>query len=244
MAQDTAVIFGASGGIGSALCRILADKEWNLVLAARDSEKLEKLAKEVGGLPLIADATQAKDVDAVFNRAVEDYEMITATVNCVGSILVKPAHLTTDDEWQETIALNLTSSFNIVRAAARKMRKSGGAIALCSSAASQIGLANHEAIAAAKAGVAGLARSAAGTYASNGIRVNCVAPGLVDTPMAERLTKNENSLKFSLGMHPLGRIGKAQDIASALAWLIDPANDWVTGQTLGVEGGLASLKNH
>lgn len=140
------------------------------------------------------------------------------------------------------MALNLTSSFRIMRASIKAMRNGPGAIALCSSAAAQTGIANHEAIAAAKAGVIGLARSAAATYAARGIRVNAVAPGLVETPMAQAITSNERSREFSLKMHPLGRLGKAEDVASALAWLIDPENSWVTGQVLGVEGGLASLK--
>ena len=139
--------------------------------------------------------------------------------------------------------LNLDSSFYITRAAARQMRQKGGAIGLCTSAAAQIGLSNHEAIAAAKGGVIGLGRAAAASYAGK-IRVNIVAPGLVETEMAKPITGKEQSRKFSLGMHPVGRLGKPEDIASALAWLMDPEQSWVTGQVLGVEGGLSSLKTH
>jgi NAD(P)-dependent dehydrogenase (short-subunit alcohol dehydrogenase family) len=120
--------------------------------------------------------------------------------------------------------------------------KQGGSIVLVSSAAARVGLANHEAIAAAKAGVIGLALSAAATYAPRGIRVNCVAPGLVRTPLTSRITENEAALKGSLAMHALGRIGEASDVASAMEWLLDPAQAWVTGQVIGVDGGLASLR--
>jgi NAD(P)-dependent dehydrogenase (short-subunit alcohol dehydrogenase family) len=122
------------------------------------------------------------------------------------------------------------------------MMASGGSIVLCSTAAARAGFANHEAIAAAKAGVIGLTLSAAATYAPRNIRVNCVAPGLVDTPLAARITANPAALQASTAMHALGRIGRPEDVASAIAWLLNPENSWVTGQVLGVDGGLASLK--
>ena len=84
--------------------------------------------------------------------------------------------------------------------------------------------------------------SAAATYANRNIRVNCVAPGLVATPLTSRITQNEPALKSSQAMHPLGRIGTPQDVASAIAWLIDPANTWMTGQIIGVDGGLGTLR--
>jgi NAD(P)-dependent dehydrogenase (short-subunit alcohol dehydrogenase family) len=119
----------------------------------------------------------------------------------------------------------------------------GGSIVLMSTAAARVGLANHEAIAAAKAGVVGLVISAAATYAPKGIRVNCVAPGLVRTPMTERLTANEASLKASVALHALGRIGEPADVAAAIEWLLDPAQTWVTGQVIGVDGGLGSVRS-
>ena len=104
------------------------------------------------------------------------------------------------------------------------------------------GMINHEAIAAAKAGVVGLAQSAAATYARYNIRVNCVAPGLTRTPLTASLTKNELALKGSTALHPLGRIGEPHQVASAIAWFLEPENDWVTGQVLAVDGGLSTLQ--
>ena len=116
-----------------------------------------------------------------------------------------------------------------------------GSILLFSTAAVRIGLPNHEAIAAAKGGVEGLVRSAASSYASKGIRVNAVAPGLTRTPMTERNTSNEQALKKSEGMHALGRIGEPEEIVSAACWMLDPAQSWVTGQILAVDGGLSTI---
>lgn len=111
-----------------------------------------------------------------------------------------------------------------------------------STMAARLGLVNHEAIAAAKAGVIGLTLSAAATYASKGIRVNAVAPGLVRTPLTARITSNEATLNASTAMHALGRVGEPEDVASAIAWLLDPAQAWVTGQVI-VGGGLAMLRS-
>jgi NAD(P)-dependent dehydrogenase (short-subunit alcohol dehydrogenase family) len=121
------------------------------------------------------------------------------------------------------------------------MRKSGGSIVLMTTAAARLGLANHEAIAAAKAGVIGLMQSAAASYASRGIRVNAVAPGLVKTGLTERIWSKETSAEYSRNMHALGRLGEPKDVASLIVWLLDPENDWITGQVFGVDGGLGTL---
>jgi len=236
------LILGATGGIGSALARRLAKAGARLSLAARTPERLESLAHETGGIAIRTDATQPAEVDAAVARTLTEYGRLDGVAHCVGSLLLKPAHMTTDEEWSQTLNANLSSAFYLLRAAARVMQRTGGSIVLISSAAASTGLANHEAIAAAKGGIAAMATSAAATYASRNIRVNCVAPGLVRTPLTARLTESEVSLKASQAMHPLGRIGDPDDVAAAIAFLLDPANNWITGQVLGVDGGLATLK--
>ena len=124
----------------------------------------------------------------------------------------------------------------------RNGESQANSIVLMASAVAQRGMINHEAIAAAKAGVVGLAQSAAATYARFNIRVNCVAPGLTRTPLTESLTKNEASLMASAALHPLGRIGEPHEVASAIAWLLDPEQSWVTGQVIAVDGGLSSVQ--
>ncbi|MHC4958887.1 MAG: SDR family NAD(P)-dependent oxidoreductase [Planctomycetota bacterium] len=213
-----------------------------VVLAGRDANELAGLAGELDAHSFVLDPCEAAEVQQCVRTVVENHGRIDGVANCVGSLILKPAHLTTPEEFEATLRTNLGSAFAAVRAAAPAMRKTGGSIVLMSSAAARIGLANHEAIAAAKAGVAGLARSAAATYASWGVRVNVVAPGLTRTPLAERITSNEAALKASNALHALGRIGEPEEVASLVAWLLDPAQRWITGQEFGADGGLATLK--
>ena len=120
--------------------------------------------------------------------------------------------------------------------------KDGGSVVLVSTVAAGTGLPNHEAIAAAKSGIEGLARSAAATYAGRGLRFNVVAPGLVDTPLASRITSSERTLEHSRKMHPLGRIGVPGDVAEAINFLLGQQSDWITGQVLGIDGGLGATR--
>ena len=236
------VILGATGGIGSEVSRRLAEGGARLVLGARSEEPLKELAGELGADAYPLDATRYEDVQGIVDHATEAHGRLDGLVNCVGSILIKPAHLTSVEEFEATLALNLHSAFYAVKAAARAMMKGGGAIVLTASAVAQTGLVNHEAISAAKAGVIGLAKAAAATYAHRDVRVNCVAPGLVQTPLTERITKNEAGRKQSEAMHALGRLGNPADVASAIVWLLSPEQGWVTGQVLAVDGGLGSLR--
>jgi 3-oxoacyl-[acyl-carrier protein] reductase len=243
--SNTYLLLGATSGIGMELARRLAAGGARLFLVARDPDKLAAFAETLPGevATAVADATESPQVDAAVNAAVEQFGKIDGAVNLVGSILLKPAHLTSDQEWRQTLALNLDSAFYLLRAAAKTMMTSGGgSVVLVSSVAARLGLTNHEAIAAAKAGVSGLVLAAAASYAARGIRVNAVAPGLVRTPLTARLTQNEATLKASVAMHPLGRIGEPADIASAIEWLLNPAQGWVTGQVLSVDGGMGAVR--
>jgi 3-oxoacyl-[acyl-carrier protein] reductase len=243
MPQPAYVVLGATGGIGSALCRRLAARGARLTVAARDCRRTRSLGAELGAQSIPIDATCAAHVDRCFAEALEHHGRIDGVVNCVGSLVLKPAHLTTDDEWASALATNLTSAFLTVRAAVRAMTGTGGAVVLMSSAAARVGIANHEAVAAAKAGVLGLVLSSAASYAGRGIRVNAVAPGLVRTPLTAALTADERSVKGLAALHPLGRIGEPDEVASAIEWLLDPTQSWITGQVFGIDGGLATVRS-
>ena len=237
------LVLGATGGIGAAVARRLSARGARLVLGARDADRLAALAAETGGLAVPLDATRPDEVKAAADRALAEYGRLDGAANLVGSILLKPAHLTSPEEFEQTLQLNLYTAFNLVRAAAKAMYGTGGSIVLMSSAAAGVGLANHEAIAAAKAGVEGLARSAAATYAPRGIRVNAVAPGLVRTPLAARLLATPAAEEASAKMHALGRVGEPDDLVGMLALLLDRAQaGWITGQTISVDGGFATVR--
>ena len=238
------VVFGAYGGVGSALACRLAGEGARLVLSGRDPDRLGALAEELGAVARVADATDLPAVEDVVRGARDELGRVDGVASCVGSLLLKPAHLTRPEEWHQTVATNLTSAFAVVRAAVGTMsREKGGSVVLVSTAAARIGLPNHDAIAAAKGGVDGLVRSAAATYGRFGIRVNSVAPGLVETPLTERITGSEKARANSSSMHALGRIGTPEEVARAIAWLLDPASSWITGQTVGVDGGLGTVRS-
>ena len=238
-------ILGATGGIGSALCRRLASRGCHLAIAARRQEPLDALASELGDavkLTRAFDATDATASEGFIKDAADTLGGLDGATNLVGSIILKPAHLTSDEELERTLRLNLWTSFGVVRGAAKTMRKGGGSVVLMGTAAAIAGVANHEAIAAAKGAVAGLARSAAATYAPSNIRFNVVAPGLVDTPLATDITSNEMATKASAAMHALGRIGNPEDIAPMIDLLLSPQAEWITGQVIGADGGLSRIQ--
>lgn len=244
MSQGTkkAVIVGAAGGIGTSLSTMLAGSGWELVIAGRDPDRLSALSDSLGTPVRAIHTIEASDFDAIDSMLTEHPDA-TALVNLAGSILLKPSSSTSRADYDQTIAQNLTTAFACVRAAGKHMRRNGGSVVLMSSCAAQIGLSNHEAISAAKAGVEGLVRSAAASYANNNIRFNAVAPGLVETPLASAIISSEPARKASEAMHPLKRIGQPDEIARVIQMLIEPEGAWITGQVIGVDGGIARVRS-
>ena len=240
--SERILILGGGGGIGSAVARLIVSRGGRVYLAGRDTGRLEAIAAELGMPWGTVEATDPDSIDAVADAAAAELGGLTGITNCVGSILLKPAHLTTTADWAATLATNLNSAFGCVRAAGRLLKADGGSVVLVSSAAARIGLPNHEAIAAAKAGIIGLVLPAAATYARQKIRFNAVAPGLTRTPLAAGLVASELAEKASVAMHPLGLLGEPEDVARGIAWLLDPQQSWVTAQVIGIDGGLADVK--
>ncbi|MEK9738360.1 MAG: SDR family oxidoreductase [Euryarchaeota archaeon] len=207
-------VLGAAGGVGSVVCQNLSKKGWDVVGSGRTEDTLQSLKSEISNIEILP-----------------------------GSILLRPLHATSAEQVRETIEQNLTTAFNAIRSAAvPMMRGQGGRIVLFSSVAASHGMTNHAAIAAAKGAVEGLTRASAADYAKRGIRVNAIAPAMTDTPMSENLLKSEASRKMSDSMHPVGRIGEAKEIADVASWLVDGAPEWMTGQIIGVNGGLGTIK--
>lgn len=235
------VVTGGTGGIGSAVARSRASAGDLVFIAARTAEAVEAIAAEVGGEGRVVDATDGAAVGALLEEAA-GRGRLAGLVHAVGSLSLRPAHLTSPADFREALEVNLVSAFHLIRAGVPLLRDAGGgSIVLFSSAAARTGIPNHEAIAAAKGGVTALARSAAATYAGWGIRVNTIAPGLVDTPLAAGILKSEKARERSRAMHPLGRLGRPDDVAATASWLLEDES-WVTGQEIGVDGGLARLR--
>ena len=235
------IILGASGDIGTHVARRLSESGQRVILASQESDRLSSLSNELDAPHRVLDATNLDEVEACFASASQEFGRVVGAVNCVGSILLKPAHLTRENDWQNTIATNLTTAFATVRAAAKTMCDAGGSVVLMSSAAARIGLPSHEAIAAAKAGIIGLTRSAAASYASRNLRFNAVAPGLVKTKLTQKIWDNPRTAANSTAMHALGRLGEPDDVAGFICWLLQPTNSWVTGEVFSIDGGLGNI---
>lgn len=223
------LVIAASSAIGQAVVNRLISAGNSVFTTARDNSKIQPDA--------LLDATDFDAVNEVFKQA----GPIDGVVNCAGSLLLKSAHMTSKEQYQSVIDSSLTTSFATVRAAGTHM-KEGGSVVLISSAAALVGLANHEAISAAKAGIIGLAQSAASTYAHFNLRFNVVAPGMTDTPLTGPIVANAFALNASKAMHALDRIGAPEDIARAIVFLLNPENNWITGQVLAVDGGLSRVR--
>ncbi len=223
------LVIAASSGIGQAVVAQLQQAGHSVTTTARSNAKITP--------DIVLDAT---NFDAV-EQAVQSLPSVQGIVNCSGSLLLKPAHLTSATQYSDVVAASLTTAFATVRAAGKYMTQ-GGSVVLMSSAAALEGLANHEAIAAAKAGIVGLTLSAAASYAGQNLRFNAVAPGLTQTPLTASLTSSDAARKVSEAMHALGRLGQPEDVARAVVFLLDPANSWITGQVLAVDGGLSRVR--
>ncbi len=223
------LVIAASSGIGRAVVEQLRGEGHTVVTTARTADKITP--------DHMLDAADFSAVEYVFEQA----GPLDGVANCAGSLLLRPAHTVSAEQFAETINASLTTAFAVTRAAGKFMR-GGGSVVLVSSAAAMAGFSNHEAIAAAKAGIIGLTLSAAATYAGSNLRFNVVAPGLTETPLTTALTSNETARKVSEGMHALGRLGAPEDVARAICFLLDPANSWITGQVLAVDGGLSAVR--
>ena len=227
------LVVAASSAIGKATAELLKSQGHAVFSTARDSSKIEPDAT--------LDATDFDAVEQVFQQALAKLGSLDGVVNCSGSLMLRSAHQTSKAQYQSAIDASLTTAFAVVRAAGKQMQ-SGGSVVLIATAAAVQGFANHESISAAKAGLIGLTLAAAATYAPNNLRFNAVAPGLTETPLTAHLTGSATARAVSESMHALGRLGQPQDIARAIAFFLDPANNWITGQVLAVDGGLSRIR--
>ncbi|SDR46369.1 3-oxoacyl-[acyl-carrier-protein] reductase [Rhizobiales bacterium GAS113] len=238
----TALVTGASGGIGGAIARALHAQGAAVALSGTRREVLEKLALELG--------SRAHVCPASLNDAASVEALVPAAEAALGSldILVNNAGVTRDNlflrmkdaEWDEVIAVNLTAAFRLSRAALKgMMRRRFGRIISVSSVVGATGNPGQGNYAASKAGLVGMTKSLAAEVASRAITVNCVAPGMITTAMTDAL--NERQRETVLSRIPAARLGTSEEVAAAAVYLASPEASYVTGQTLHVNGGMAMI---
>lgn len=236
-----ALVTGARGGIGRALCTLLAERGWQVAAVGRDAAQL---ADVPAALRIGADTTTPEGARLALQHCREALGAPRALAHCVGSTLIAPLHRTRPEQAREVLRVNLDSALWTLGAWVELMRESGsgGSAVLVSSVVAGIGVAQHEAIAAAKGGLEALVRSAAATYAAQGLRVNAVAPGLTETPMTAAMLRAPALREGAGRQYPLGGVQQPQDVAAAMAWLLSDDAGRITGQVLPVDGGFTAVR--
>ncbi len=239
-----ALITGASGGMGQALARKLKAEGWSLVLVSRRQEVIAALSQELDCLAIAADVATPEGAQAALTACLSEFGSPPAGLAlCAGNTLIAPLHRTSDAQIRDCLMANFFTAYYSLQAYINQCLEHGqvGSAVLVSSVVARIGVANHEAIAACKGAVEALARSVAATYAGKGIRVNAIAPGLMRSPLTERLFA-PNAEKQIAAQYPLGRHGSVEDGAAAIAWLLSDQSSWVTGQVLPIDGGFSAIR--
>lgn len=238
--NDITLITGASGGIGRALAQQLATQGGRVVAVGRD---VARLADVPATLRIAADTTTPEGAALAFAATSEALgEAPTRLAHCVGSTLIAPLHRTKADAYRELMRVNLDSAVWVLQAWLAALSGGPGAAVFASSVVARIGVANHEAIAAAKGGVEALVRSAAATYAAQGVRVNAVAPGMTETPMTAAMLKLPAMREGAGRQYPLGGVQTAAQVAETMAWLLGDSAARLTGQVLAVDGGFTTIR--
>jgi 3-oxoacyl-[acyl-carrier protein] reductase len=238
----TALVTGASGGIGSAIAKGLAAQGARLAVSGSNVEKLEAFRAELGGdhVALPCNLSDAAAVDALVPQAVDALGKLDILVNNAGVTRDNLAMRMKDEEWSDVIRVNLEAAFRLARAALRPMMRARfGRIVSVTSVVGTTGNPGQANYAASKAGLVGMSKALAQEVATRGITVNCVAPGMIRSAMTDALAEAQRAA--ILGRIPAGDLGTGEDIAAACIYLASREAGYVTGQTLHVNGGMAMI---
>lgn len=235
----TALVTGAVSGIGSAIAGVFADRGARVVVVDLDATAAQHRAAELGGgaVGLACDVSDAASVEAAVAAAVEATGCIDVLVNCAGIVDLAPAEELSTRAWDRTIAVNLTGTFLVSQAVGRRMLEAGGGkvISMASQAAS-VGLLEHAAYCASKAGVVGLTRVLAAEWAGRGVTANCISPTVVLTELGRKAWAGEKGEAAKREI-PVGRFALPREVAGAALFLASGASDMVNGADLVVDGG-------
>jgi 3-oxoacyl-[acyl-carrier protein] reductase len=241
LAGKVSVVTGASRGIGRSIATTLAAQGATVVAAARDEAKLAEVVREIEGqggkaMAITLNVSDPASVDGVFARILEAQGRIDHLINNAGITRDNLLLRMKPEEWQDVLTTNLSSCFYCTQAVMKPMLKArSGRIVNVTSVVGLMGNAGQANYAASKAGIIGFTKSVAREIASRGITVNAIAPGFIETDMTHAMT--DKAKEGLIGSIPLGRVGKPEDIAAAVAFLVSDAAGYITGQVLGVDGG-------
>jgi 3-oxoacyl-[acyl-carrier protein] reductase len=244
LTDKTALVTGATGGIGGGIARALHRQGATVAISGRQVDKLEKLAAELGSRVHVCpcDLADKAQVAKLVDEAVAKLGRLDILVNNAGLTKDNLFMVMKDDQWDDVIAVNLTSTFMLMRAATRAMmrtRSGYGRIINISSISGIIGNPGQGNYSASKAGMIGMSKSLAREVAPRGITVNCIAPGFISTPMTDALNEKQTA---AIREHiPAQKFGTPDDIAAAVVYLAAPEAAYMTGQTLHINGGLVMI---
>jgi len=230
------LIFGATGSIGSSLAEQLKESGQDIHLVARNESELSIIAEKLGCTHTVANVLE----EGFIEKVKSDISDIKGLAYCVGSIDLKPIRMVNEQDFQKCMKLNLYSAVETIKEYQESLKKNKGSIVMFSTVAAQRGFTNHAIIASTKAAVEGLTVSLAAEFAPN-IRVNCIAPSLTNSKIAEPMLKNKALADGIAKAHPLKRLGEGKDSASLAKFLITDESSWITGQIIAVDGGRSKL---
>ena len=230
------LIFGATGSVGSSLAEQLKNSGNDIHLVARNESEVKAIAEKLDCSYTVADVLE----DGFIEKVKSDINEIKGIAYCVGSIDLKPLRMVTEADMNKCMKLNLYSAIEAIKGYQEILKKNKGSVVLFSTVAAQRGFTNHTIIASAKAAVEGLTVTLAAEFAPN-IRVNCVAPSLSKSKIAEPMLKNAAIAEGIAKAHPLKRLGEGKDSAALAKFLITEDSSWVTGQVIAVDGGRSKL---
>ena len=232
------LIFGATGSIGSNLSKMMAENNEDVQLIGRDEENLKNISSETGYKYTVVDVLDSSKIESLKNEFAN--EEIKGIAYCVGSIDLKPLRMVKKEDFQKCFDLNFYPIVETIKNFQESLKKNKGSVVIFSTVAVRRGFANHGIIASAKAAVEGLTVSLASELAPN-VRVNCIAPSLSKSKIADPMLKNTVLAEGIAKAHPLKRVGEGADSASLAKFLITDESSWVTGQVIGVDGGRSTL---
>ena len=230
------LIFGATGSVGSSLAEQLKNSGNDIHLVARNESEVKAIAEKLGCSYTVADVLE----DGFIEKVKSDINDIKGVAYCVGSIDLKPLRMVTEADINKCMKLNLYSAIEVIKGFQESLKKNKGSVVLFSTVAAQRGFTNHTIIASAKAAVEGLTVTLAAEFAPN-IRVNCIAPSLSKSKIAEPMLKNPTIAEGIAKAHPLKRLGEGKDSAALAKFLITEESSWITGQIIAVDGGRSKL---